>query len=215
MTAVPQPFAQAPTPTSALLMPVAETPSPLPPKDTSGTALLDSSIGARRSMTADPSTPPGLGAATTPTATLPPNANVHANTLAEPTLALPQSQSLLYPHQQQHHPNLTSRLSALFHAGPGQHAVPAMSSTTVPDSPGPVVPGVDGLDMVTFKDRNALKVLVVTWNMGDALVRLGLGLSAARALCEQLWCQRSCSSQLTQSASAAADVVIPTPPQQP
>lgn len=68
-----------------------------------------------------------------------------------------------------HDTNVLSRLHALFSTHSPAEEVHHDSffgrSKTEPVIPSPVIsPG-------TFVDRDAIKVLVVTWNMGDALVR--------------------------------------------
>lgn len=64
------------------------------------------------------------------------------------------------------HTTVLRRLSALFTPSDGDPGSPR--STFLLDSP---KQGMAALDEVPFKDRSAIKVKVVTWNMADALVR--------------------------------------------
>jgi len=68
-------------------------------------------------------------------------------------------------------PNVLSRLSALFNANlAGPNASGDGFQDLERSKTEPIIPVSPQLSPGTFVDRHSIKVLVVTWNMGDALV---------------------------------------------
>lgn len=67
------------------------------------------------------------------------------------------------------HTNVLRRLSAMFQPSDGDPSSPR--STFLLESPRQDMSALGASEAAPFKDRNAIKVKVVTWNMADALVR--------------------------------------------
>jgi hypothetical protein len=68
-------------------------------------------------------------------------------------------------------PNVLSRLHALFNSNINTCPDPSSQNDALARTKTePIIPVSPQISPATFVDRNCIKVLVVTWNMGDALV---------------------------------------------